>query len=153
VTALGDQLDALLALAETAAAACSPKYDDVAIGAPVPRGRCVRLWWSGEAIPAPQMGGSRYTLNSELVGAGVVVTVFEPFSDLGEEVTANAMVNMATFIDGLRSGIDADRTLGGKTIAVEPEATPAEYAQLGQVVYGFASMAMQTGMTEYLIGG
>lgn len=146
--AVSDWMDEVTSRATTAGQAVDPKYTDVAIGAPVPRGRCVRIWWAGEVIPAPQMG-SRYSLSTEIVGHQIVATVFEPMSDSSEQATENLMGTMADFVSALRDAIDADRTLGGKSVSIEPEPTPCEFVQIGGTLYAFASMVMPVGNIEY----
>jgi hypothetical protein len=150
---VSDWLDQVEAIAQTAGAAVSPKYTDVKIGAPYPRGRCARIWWGGEVIPAPQMGEMRYSLSTEIVGHAVVVTVFEPMGDVSEDASKSLMGTMADFISELRDGIDADRTLGGKSVSIEPEATPNEFIQIGNALFAFASMVCPVGNIEYDVNG
>ena len=149
---MGDWLAAVKNAAVTAGQATTPKYDDVAIGAPVPRGRCVRVWWAGEAIPAPQMGEVRYSLDHEIVGHEIAVTVFEPMGDASEQASEDRMATIADFVVELRDAIDIDRSLGGKSMSVEPEATPADFVNIGGTLYAIASMVMPVGVIEFEVG-
>lgn len=153
MTLVSDVLDALLTIAQAAGAEVDPPYTDVEIGAPMPRGRCVRVWWTGEVIPAPQMDGVRYSLDHELVGQGFAVTAFEPMSGFDEAPAAARMNRLATFVDEFRSGVNEDRTLGGKAMSIEPEATPVDYANLGGTLFAFAPTELTAGLVEYPIGG
>lgn len=150
---VSDVLAELLEDAQTAGAAVTPAYTDIEIGAPMPRSRCIRVWWTGEFIPAPQMNDQRYSLSTEFVGHGFAVAVFEPMSDLSEISAENRMGAMGAFVDALRGAIDADRTLGGKSVSVEPEETPVDYANLGGTLYAFAAMPIAAGIVEHTIGG
>lgn len=149
---LSDWLSAVKSAAGQAAATITPAYTDVVVGAPVPRGRCVRVWWGGEAIPAPQMDGRRYSLNHELIAQRIAATVFEPMSDMSEGNSEAAMGRIADFVLALRTVIDEDRTLGGKSVSVEPDETPCEFLNIGGTLYAYASMTMSVGIIEVQIG-
>lgn len=148
-----DVLSALLANARTAGAATTPAYTDIEIGVPAPRGRCVRVWYTGEVIPAPQLDGKRYSLDTELVGHGFAIAAFEPMADFEEYGAEQRMGALGGFVSALRTAIDADRTLGGKTVAVEPDAAPIDYANLAGTLHAFAAMPITAGFTEHTIGG
>jgi hypothetical protein len=143
-------LSALEGHATTAAGQANPAYSDVLAGAPIPRGRCVRLWWDGEVIPPPQLG-ARYSLSSENVGHSIVVGAFEPLN-LDEAAFRSTMLGMQSFFHALRVLVDADRTLGGTSSVVEPEAAVVEFAILGGTQYAFGLMAFTPGHLEYAIG-
>lgn len=151
MSAFSDWLGALEGYCITAASQASPAYSDVLTGAPIPRGRCVRLWWDGEVIPPPQLG-NRYTLASELVGHSIVVGAFEPLSDLNEAGFRAVMLGMQSFFHALRVLVDQDRTLGGKSAVIEPEPVAVDYAVLGGAQYAFGLMAFTPGYLEYGIG-
>lgn len=140
-------------VAQTAAAGLPNPYTDVAIAAPVPRGRCVRVWWAGEEIPAPQMDGVRYSLSSEIVGQRIAATAFEPLSDSTEQVTAAAMASLGEFVHAMRAAVNADRTFGDTAMSVEMPAVDADYLNVGGAILAYATCLLVPGITEYAIGG
>lgn len=148
-----DVMDALLSIAATAGASVSPKYTDVKIGLAVPRGRCIRLGWIGETIPAPQLDGQRYTLASEMVGHRFALGVYENVTDMAEDAAAARMLVMADFFHAFRTAVDADRTLGGKVMACEPDAAVIDYVRIDTGLWAIGGQEIVAGMVEYGIGG
>lgn len=147
-----DWLTKIEAHAVTAAGQANPAYTDVTVGAPLPRGRCVRVWWEGEVIPPPQMG-NRYSLSSEVVGHGIAVGAFEPISDLNEAGFRNMLLGLQSFFHALRVLVDADRTLAGTSAVIEPDPVEIDYANLGGILCAFGVMGFTPGYLEYAIGG
>jgi hypothetical protein len=107
-----DVLEAIETHAKAAGVALADPMTDVCIGLPYPRGRCGRVFWSGEVIPAPQMP-SRFSLNGEVIGDQVIVRFFWPIRPPTRLRTRPDAVEMFAVADGLRGLLDGDLTLGG----------------------------------------
>lgn len=112
----------LLVHAQTAGAALAVPMEDVQTGFPLPKGRCARVYYGGEADPV-RMGG-RYTLNSEMVGKVTMIAAFWPITALDEELGQVIDTEAEKFSHELRLAIDGDTSLadaGDNTILEDAE--------------------------------
>lgn len=101
----------LIVHATTAGAALTPPLVDVQAGLPLPKGRCVRVYYGGEA-ETTRMGG-RYTLNSEMVGKVTMIAAFWPITSLDETIARTIDAEAEAFSHALRTAIDGDTDLTG----------------------------------------
>lgn len=102
----------LLVHAQTAAAAVTPRIEDVRMGVPLPKGGCVRVYYGGETDPG-RMGG-RLTLNSEMVGKVTFIAAFWPVTTLDDELGAVIDAQMEAFSHALRTAVDGDTAMNGQ---------------------------------------
>jgi len=133
-------LDAITVHAAAAGAAVSPPITDVCVGLPWPRGRCIRVAWSGET--ATPKFPSRFTGESEMVGDQVVIRAFWPIGSADEAAHRGRVVEMATLAAELRDRLDGDATLGGEL----PDILEMGYAEPGFEQHGatvFATLDVQ----------
>lgn len=127
-------LEAIEAHAQAAGATLDDPMTDVCIGLPWPRGRCGRVFWASEIIPAPRMP-MRYSMNSEVVGDQVVVRFFWPIRTADEAAHKGRALEMFGVADSLRGLLDADRTLGGEVETVEVGASVSDTVLFGEAPY------------------
>lgn len=102
----------LVVHAQTAGAAITPAITDVQAAAPLPKGRCVRVYWGGETDPV-RMDGNRFSLKSEMVGQVTMIALFLPIASLAEELAQLLDAQAQAFAHALRTAIDADSDLAG----------------------------------------
>lgn len=114
--------------AVTAGAAVTPPMGDVCAGVPLPRGRCARVYWDGEA-DAVRMPG-RFTLASELVGDRLAVRAFWPIASADEAAHAGRVAEMADFAHAFRAAVDGDSGIEADVAHAE-----ADFAQIGGALY------------------
>ena len=144
-------LTALENHATTAGAAVTPALTDVTAGLPVPRGRCVRIYWDGEIDP-PRMTG-RVPLSSEMIGDRLMVTAFWPVGDAGEAAHRNRILEMWGFAAALRTALDTDMTLGGEVQTIRVgDATPGVTTE-GGGWYATVDTPVEIGYREQEIHG
>jgi hypothetical protein len=110
--AYADAKARLVTHAQTASATLSRPFEDVQAGLPLPRGRCVRIYYGGETDTL-RMGG-RYTLNSEMVGKVTNIAAFWPITTLDEEIAALIDAEAEAFSHAFRTAVDADTALNGQ---------------------------------------
>lgn len=147
-----DTLTAWLAAIEThaiaAGAALTPTLDDVAIGLPVPRGRCVRIHWDGEQQPA-RMGASR-DLKGELIAERIRVVCYWPLSTNSEDQGKQIVREMYEFKHELRTRVLGDSQLGGMSTDLEMEYVNPDFVLWADgTVWAQAETAFVTDYTEY----
>ena len=102
---------AIVVHAAAAGAALTDPILDVSAGFPVPKDRCVRVYYAGETAPL-RMGGNR-VLNGELVSHRTLVALFLPVTDTEEFTAAIIDAEMFDFGHDLRTRILGDSQLGG----------------------------------------
>ena len=147
--AYADQIAAVKTHAVAAGAALTRAITDVAIAAPVPRGRCVRIFYGGEAEPV-RMGTAR-VLTGELIAERIVVVIFLPIGEYAETLTSAIEDDLYAFKHELRTRIQADSQLGGQSTDLEIGYAATEFLQIGQVVYRTLEMEITTDYIEYPI--
>jgi hypothetical protein len=147
--AYADTKAAIIVHALAAGAALSDPILDVAAGFPVPRGRCVRVYWAGETEPV-RMGGQR-VLNAELIAERTRIVLFLPITLNDETLAAVIDAQLHAFKHDLRTRVLGDSQLGGQSTDLE-----FEYAEPDLVVFNnarFAVLVMDivSDFTEYAI--
>lgn len=147
--AYSDQKAAIVTHAATAGAALTPTLTDVAAGAPLPSGRCVRVDWGGTTEPV-RMGATR-TLNSELIANVTRIFLFDPVSDIGTEVTALTDAEIKAYDAALRTAILGDSTLGGTCTDLEMGYAQVDYSVIGNARYRVVQWDVVTDYEEVTI--
>ena len=115
--AYADTKAAIVIHAAAAAAALTNPILDARAAFPVPKGRCVRVYYGGEVAPV-RMGGNR-TLNSELVGQRTLIGIWLPVTVNDEDVAAVIDAELQAFAHDLRTRILGDSQLGGQATDLE----------------------------------
>lgn len=108
-----DVMDRIAVHATAAAAAVDSRWTDVAIGMPLPRARCVRIFYGGER--APERLGAEMTLNSDLIAESVMLRAFWPVSDYGAKKARALMSEQWSFVHELRTRVRGDSQLDNKS--------------------------------------
>lgn len=127
--AYADVKSRLVTHARTAAASLGIPVEDVQIGPAWPKGRCVRIYYGGEAEPM-RMGGSR-DFTGELVAKVTWITAFWPLSALEEELISVVDGEAEAFAHAFRTAVDGDVDMNGQT-----DNTSLEYVVLSDEVFG-----------------
>ena len=141
------QRDAILVHAKAAALAANSAWTDVVIGFPLPAGKCVRVYYGGEAAPV-RMGGDR-VLNGELVSERIIVAAFWPLSNLSTDGVKLMDDEMYTFKHELRTRLLGDSQLGGAgTDLLMGYATP-DIVVIGNARYAVLETQIVSDYTEY----
>lgn len=140
-------LSAIEAHAAAAGAAVTPPITDVCAGLPVPRGRCVRVFWTGEAEPVRMPG--RYTLSGELVGDSITVRGFWPVASADEAAHRSRVLEMAALAHGVRAAIDGDQTLDGDAAdSVLVGDSDADFAVIAGALYAVVDIPLTVSYRE-----
>ncbi len=135
----------LLTHAQTAAAAVARPIDDVKIGFPLPKGRCVRVYYGGET--ATERMNGRYTLNSEMVAKITMIAAFWPVTVLDEEMVSMIDSEAEAFSHALRTAIDGDTALDDKA-----DSTVLDYGEPDVAIIGNTRflVMMHRAITDYV---
>lgn len=136
---------ALVTHAAAAGATLTPPLLDVKAAFPLPKGRCVRIYYGGEQEPV-RMGGT-LTLNSELVGKVTMIAAFWPLTSLDETLAQAIDTEAEAFGHALRTAVDGDTSLGA-----EGDNTTLGYAEPDVVVSGNTRFlaVMWRAVTDYV---
>lgn len=110
--AYADIKAAILVHATAAGNALTPAMPALA-AFPLPKSRCIRVYYGGEADPVKM--GARWTLNSEMVAKRTMIAAFWPITNLSEELAAKIDAEAEAFGHDLRTRLDGDAQLGGAT--------------------------------------
>ncbi len=143
------QRDAILVHAKAAALSANAKFTNVTIGAPIPKGKCVRLFWTGEAAPE-HMGGDR-TLNSRMVSPTCGLVAFWPMSTMTEALVKAIDDEMSDFIHYLRTAILADSQLGGASTDLEMGYAEPDFVVIEGTRYATVEVPFTFDYLEYPI--
>lgn len=129
--AYADQQARVLVHCITAANAVAPVIDDVQVAFPVPRGRCVRIFWTAEQDPEliPD------TLTEDSIAEVLHVSAFWPLSNLSETDAADYATQVYAFKHALRTAIDADTKLNGQAKNAKLENAELTYSQIAGAEY------------------
>lgn len=147
-----DQRDAILTHAVAAAAAVSTDFTDVQIGAPIPKGnRCVRLFYAGEASPE-HFDGNRRVLNGELVAETIGLVAFWAMTTMDEGATKALDDEMVAFKHQLRTRVQGDSQLGGKSTDLAMHYATPDYLVIGGGRWAVLEVEFTTDFTEYPLG-
>lgn len=147
--AYADTIAAILVHAIAAGAALTTPITDVQRAFPVPRGRCVRVYYGGEAEPK-RMGASR-VLNAELIAERTWVTLFLPISETSETLAAVLDAEAHAFKHELRTRILADSKLGGMQTDLEFEYITPDVVVIANARYLIVPCEITSNYTEYPI--
>jgi hypothetical protein len=110
--AYSDVKAAIVVHAAAAAAALTTPILDARAGFPIPKGRCVRVYYAGETAPE-HMDGKRRVLTGELVSHITRIALFLPVSVTDEALAAVLDAELFNFGHDLRTRILGDSQLGG----------------------------------------
>lgn len=143
---LATQLTAIETHAITVGATFTPPLTDVCVGLPVPRGRCVRVYWDGEAEPVRMPG--RFTLMSELVADRVVVRGFWPIASADEAAHRGRVLEMAALAHGMRTAIDMDQDLADGLDAIDVEHAEPDIVQIGGALFAVVDIPVTLSYRE-----
>jgi hypothetical protein len=144
--AYSDQRARILTHATTAANAVSPVIDDVQVAFPVPRGRCVRIFWTAEEDPIvlPES-----VLTEDLIAEVTHISAFWPLSNIGETDAADYATQVYAFKHALRTAIDADTKLNSTAQHVTMRNAELTYAQVAGAEYLVVDVDIVTETTTY----
>jgi hypothetical protein len=125
--AYADQLARIMTHVTTASNAVVPAIDDVQNAFPVPRGRCVRVFWTAEEDPTVM---PESVLNADLIAEATHVSVFWPISNISETDAADYATQVYAFKHALRTAIDGDTKLNSQAHHVTMRNAELTYAQI-----------------------
>lgn len=145
--AYSDQQARILTHVTTAANAVSPVIDDVQIAFPVPRGRCVRIFWTTEEDPELILD----TLNEDSIAEVTHVSAFWPLSNLSESDARDYATQVYAFKHALRTAIDGDTKLNGQAKNVAMRNAELTYAQIAGAEYLVVDVDIVTETTTYTL--
>lgn len=147
--AYSDTKARLVVHAQTAGAAVADPILDVQAAFPVPKGRCVRVYYGGESEPK-RMGGNR-TLNSELVSEVTFIALFLPVVLNDEAVAASLDAQLYTFKHALRTAIDGDSQLNGNAADLDLELLEPDLVTYNNTRYLLGLWRCVSDYTEYAV--
>lgn len=142
--------DAITVHAVAAAAAVDSNFTDVAIGMPLPRARCVRIFYGGERDPE-KMGAQR-TLNSRLTAESILLRAFWPVSDYLAARGRALFGEQRSFVVQLRTRIEGDSQLGGKSADLSMHLAEPDDVVLGTTHYAIVDVEFVVDYHETTIG-
>lgn len=144
-----DVLTQITTHATAAAAALTNPILDVAVGSPVPSGRCVRIYYAGEV--EPEHMGAGHTLTSRMVAESIALTLFLPMSSDGLQAAAATETEMYDFKHELRTRVLGDSQLGGQSTDLEMALVEPDFVVIGNTRYRILSTTFNTDYAEYTI--
>ena len=147
---LPDVLDAIQVHCLAAGNALASPIKDVAVGWPVPRGRCIRIFWGGETKPA-RMGEHPRSQVGEMVSERVVIRAFWPLSDYGETKARTLIGEMWDLKHEIRTRLLGDSQLGGLTTDFEMGYAGADDVVIGGAAFTFIDIECITDYHDYPI--
>lgn len=139
----------LLVHAQTASAALANPFEDVKAAFPLPKGRCVRVYYGGEDDPPgfPERGSR--SMGYELIGKATLIAAFWPVTSLDEELAELIDTEAEAFGHALRTAIDGDSSLDGAADnTVLGDATP-DFAVVGNTRYVVMEWRAVSAYIEY----
>lgn len=147
---VADLMDALQVHAAAAAVtASSAKFYDVAVGFPVGKGKCVRIFYAGETEP-PHFPNDR-TLNSQLMAEKIIVRGYWPNADTGTNRQRLTEIEMATFVKSFRTRVLGDSQLGGESVDLTLSAAVVEQVVIADTKYAVVDMEVAADFNEYTL--
>lgn len=142
-------LDAIETHATTAGASLTIPITNVKIGYPKADGRCVRIFWGGEAEPI-RMGAHR-VLNGELVADLIVVIAFWPLSTLSAEQAEVVELEARALTAAFRTAVLGDSQLGGQSTDLTLGYGQTDFPILAGALYRTVSFEITTDFSEYVL--
>jgi hypothetical protein len=146
--AYSDQLAAIVVHAQAAGNALTIPLTDVIAAYPAVPGRCIRIFYGGEAVPT-RMGQDSRVLNGQLVAEQIVIMAFWPLRDLRETEAAVLEAEVYNLKHELRTRILGDSQLGGKSTDLDVGYAEPGFAELGGAPYRTLEMIVTTDYIEY----
>lgn len=140
-------LAAILVHATAAGASLTPPIEDVKIGWPVPRGRCIRIFYNGETEPV-RMGGNR-TLAADLVSEVTSIVAFWPVNDASDDNAQNIETQMVALKHDLRTRICGDGQLSGSGTDLELGYVEPDFQVISGARYRVMAWDLTTDTTAY----
>ena len=147
--AYADTIAQIVTHATAAGAALTNPVTDVQRAFPVPRGRCIRVYYGGETEPR-RMGANR-VLNEELIAERTWVTLFLPISETGETLAAVLDAEAHAFKHDLRTRILGDSQLGGMQTDLEFDYVVPDVTVIGNTRYLVVPCEIISDYTAYPI--
>ncbi len=147
--AYADTKAAIVVHAAAAGAALSDPILDARAAFPVPKGRCVRVYYAGEAEPV-HMGGRR-VLNAEMVAHRTTIALFLPVSLNDEALAVIVDADLYDFGHELRTRILGDSTLGGAETDLDLGYLEPDLVTYGNTRYLMGLWEVLSDYTEYTL--
>jgi hypothetical protein len=147
--AYADTKAAIVVHAAAAAAALTDPILDARAAFPVPKGRCVRVYYGGETEPV-RMGGRR-VLNAEMVAHRTFIALFLPVTLNDEDVVVIIDAELFTFGHELRTRILGDSQLGGQSTDLELGYLEPDLVTYNNVRYLMGLWEVTSDFTEYAL--
>ena len=119
--------------AAAAITASGAKFYNVAVGYPVGKGQCVRIFYGGEA-ELEHFSGDR-VLNGVLVGQSIIVRGYWPLPETATKRQRVMEGEMGTFVKSLRTRILGDSTLGGACTDLVMGLAQCEQVEIAKTKY------------------
>ena len=143
-------VNAVLAHCVAAGAALTNPIVDVAYAHPLPRGRCIRIFYGGEAEPA-HMGSDARVLNGQMVAELIRIVAFWPLSSSGETMAATVEAEVRALKHQIRTRILGDSQLGGLSTDLALSNAITDFGANGGIVYRTLEYEITTDYDEYAI--
>jgi hypothetical protein len=126
---------------------------DVQAALPIPKGRCIRVYYGGETEPARigLGGGHVYTLNSEVVGEVTFIAAFLPISLNDEELTSVVDADLYTLKHEIRTRLLGDSQLGGASTDLELDYVTPDVVTIGNTRYLVGIWRVVSDFSEYTV--
>jgi len=144
-----DTKAAIVTHAAAAGGALSDPILDARAAFPVPKGRCIRVYYGGEAEPV-RMGGKR-VLNAELVAQRTIIAAFFPIALNDEDVAAQIDADLQALAHDLRTRILGDSQLGGAQTDLELGYVEPDIVLNGNTRYLVGIWEVLSDFTEYAL--
>jgi hypothetical protein len=143
-------VDQLLSHVKAAGADLDNPIDDVAFAHPLPTGRCIRIYYSGEA-PPPHFGEGR-VLNGEMIAEVLTIVAFWPLSNTRERYAETIEGEIRALKHGIKTRIFADSQLGGRSTDLVLGLATADWSIVAGTVYRILEIEVITETEEYPLG-
>lgn len=121
---------------------------DVQAAFPVPKGRCVRIYYGGETEPARI---PNRVLNGELVAEVTFIALFLPIPLNDESVAAAVDAQLYQFKHALRTAIDGDSQLNGYATDLALELLEPDLVTYNNTRYLLGLWRCVSDYTEYTV--
>jgi len=146
---LDDVIDAIAAGATSSAASISAAFKDVAVGYPNPRGRCVRIFYGGEAPPA--YFGEGMTLSTRMIGQRIIARGFWPVAEYAAKRSRALMLEMWQFVHNFRTAMLADTRLSAKAVDLDMHLAEVDQDVVAGVLYATVDIEFIVDFNEYTV--
>ena len=145
--AYADVKAAIVVHAAAAGAAMTNPILDVRGAFPIPKSRCIRVYYGGETEPT-RMGGNR-VLNGEMVAHRILIAAFFPISVGDEEVAVIIDNELQALAHDLRTRILGDSQLGGQSTDLTLGYCEPDLVTYGNTRYLMGLWEVLTDYVEY----